>query len=190
MIIFQNSYSSYPDHIGIYIGNGEYLHASSPSRGITTDSIYGNYFDSSCISVRRHFGEPLNEEIVIQEETKEEIVEEQEEIIEDYVEEQEDIVEEIVEEENNSYTITMNATAYTHTGNPTASGVYPQAYHTVSVDPNVIPLGTRMYIEGYGYAVAEDTGSAIKGNILDLFFDTEEECVNWGYRSVNVTILD
>ena len=117
-----------------------------------------------------------------EENNKEEIVEQQE--VEQVIEVEDDI------EDDNTYSITMEATAYTHTGNPTASGVYPTAYHTVSVDPNVIPLGTRMYIEGYGYAVAEDTGSAIKGNILDLFFDTYEECVEWGYRTVNVTILD
>ena len=144
LIIFQNSYSNYPDHIGIYIGNGEYLHASSPSRGITTDSIYGNYFESSCISVRRHIGESSN----VVENIEEEIIEEEIIVEEEVVEEEEVVVEEIIVEEDNSYSLTMSATAYTHTGNPTASGVYPTAYHTVSVDPNVIPLGTKMYIEG------------------------------------------
>lgn len=88
------------------------------------------------------------------------------------------------------YTMIMNATAYTHTGNPTASGAWPQAYYTVAVDPSVIPLGTSMYIEGYGYAVAQDTGGAVRGNIIDLFFDTTAECIQWGRRNVAVTILN
>lgn len=88
------------------------------------------------------------------------------------------------------YTMTMTATAYTHTGNPTATGAWPQAYYTVAVDPSVIPLGSSLYIEGYGYGVAQDTGGAIVGNRIDLFFDSEGECVNFGVRDVEVTILD
>lgn len=87
-------------------------------------------------------------------------------------------------------TLMMEATAYTHTGERTATGAWPQAYFTVATDPSVIPMGTRLYIEGYGYGVAQDTGGAIQGNIIDVFFDTESECVNWGRRMVQVTILD
>ncbi|MBO8138145.1 MAG: 3D domain-containing protein [Desulfotomaculum sp.] len=57
----------------------------------------------------------------------------------------------------------MVATAYTHTGHPTASGQWP-IKGVVAVDPDVIPLGTRLYIEHYGYATALDKGGAIKGN--------------------------
>jgi uncharacterized protein YabE (DUF348 family) len=64
-----------------------------------------------------------------------------------------------------------------------------EGYSSVSVDPRVIPLGTKMYVDGYGYAIAEDTGSAIKGNIIDVFFNSAEECYNWGRRNVNVYIL-
>lgn len=87
-------------------------------------------------------------------------------------------------------TIVMEATAYTHTGNPTATGAWPTAYYTVAVDPSVIPMGTRLYVEGYGYAVAQDTGGAIIGNRIDVFFDSEGECINWGRRSVVVHVLD
>lgn len=59
----------------------------------------------------------------------------------------------------------------------------------VAVDPNVIPLGTRLYVEGYGEAIASDTGGAIKGNIVDVHFPTYEQCVQWGRRQVKVTIL-
>ncbi len=60
----------------------------------------------------------------------------------------------------------------------------------IAVDPRVIPLGTRMYVEGYGNGIAGDTGSAIKGNRIDLCVDTLEECNSYGSRSVEVTILD
>lgn len=95
-------------------------------------------------------------------------------------------------------TIVMESTAYSSDprdslggGTITATGQNllknPMA---VAVDPNVIPLGTRLYVEGYGEAIASDTGGAIKGNIVDVHFPTYEECVQWGRRSVRVTILD
>ncbi|MFA4016675.1 MAG: hypothetical protein RUDDFDWM_001785 [Candidatus Fervidibacterota bacterium] len=59
----------------------------------------------------------------------------------------------------------------------------------VAVDPRVIKLGTRLYVEGYGYAIAADTGGAIKGNRIDLCFDTYEEAMRWGIRKVRVLIL-
>ncbi|NLN87810.1 MAG: DUF348 domain-containing protein [Syntrophomonadaceae bacterium] len=83
---------------------------------------------------------------------------------------------------------TMVATAYTYTGNRTATGVYP-ATGMVAVDPKVISLGTRMYIEGYGYATATDTGGAIKGNRIDVFMETYSQCMNWGRRTVKVYLL-
>lgn len=83
----------------------------------------------------------------------------------------------------------MEATAYTHTGNRTATGIYPYV-GVVAVDPRVIPLGTRLFVEGYGPAVAADTGGLIKGRIIDVFFDTEEECIQWGRRKVKVYILE
>ncbi len=60
----------------------------------------------------------------------------------------------------------------------------------IAVDPRVIPLGTRVYVPGYGYAVAADTGGAIKGKRIDLCFDTVAECFKWGRRMVTITILD
>ncbi|SMB89335.1 protein of unknown function [Thermanaeromonas toyohensis ToBE] len=83
----------------------------------------------------------------------------------------------------------MEATAYTHTGSPTATGIYPYR-GIVAVDPKVIPLGTRLYVEGYGYAWAQDTGGLIKGHRIDLFMDTEKEAILWGRRRVRVYILD
>lgn len=83
----------------------------------------------------------------------------------------------------------MRASAYTHTGSNTASGTKPKAGVTVAVDPSVIPLGSTLYVDGYGYCKAQDTGGAIKGNKIDLFFDSEAECTNWGVRTVRVYLL-
>lgn len=85
--------------------------------------------------------------------------------------------------------LTAVATAYTFTGNNTCTGITPYR-GVVAVDPRVIPLGTRLYIEGYGEAVAQDTGGSIQGNRIDVFFPSSEEAVNWGRRTVNVQILD
>lgn len=84
---------------------------------------------------------------------------------------------------------TMEATAYTHTGNRTATGIYPYK-GVVAVDPKVIPLGSKLYVEGYGYAEAQDTGGAIKGDRIDIFLDTEGDCVQWGRRIVQVHFLE
>ncbi len=76
----------------------------------------------------------------------------------------------------------------------TASGTYAKP-GTVAVDPRVIPLGTKMFIVStdgsyvYGYCTAEDTGGAIKGNKVDLFYNTRSECMQFGRRSVMVYIL-
>ncbi|GAW91624.1 3D domain-containing protein [Calderihabitans maritimus] len=83
----------------------------------------------------------------------------------------------------------VTATAYTHTGNPTKTGIYPRV-GTVAVDPKVIPLGTRLYVDGYGFAEAQDIGSAIKGNRIDVFLETREEALRWGRRKVKVYLLE
>jgi len=69
-----------------------------------------------------------------------------------------------------------------------ATGVQVQR-GIVAVDPNVIPLGTRVYVPGYGQAIAADTGSAVVGNIIDLGF-ADHEVVDWGSRWVTVYILE
>ena len=67
--------------------------------------------------------------------------------------------------------------------------------HIVAVDPKVIPLGTKLYIQSldgtkdYGFAIAEDTGGAIKGNKIDLFFESSEQVYKFGRRKVKVYIL-
>lgn len=83
--------------------------------------------------------------------------------------------------------VIFTATAYTWTGNRTATGTWPSR-GTVATDPRVIPMGTRMHIEGYGEAVAADTGGAIKGQKLDLYMDDVNECLQWGRRKVQIQI--
>ncbi len=83
----------------------------------------------------------------------------------------------------------MLATAYTYTGSPTASGVWPDE-GVVAVDTAVIPLGTKLYVDGYGYARALDTGRDIVGSRIDLFMKSEDQALNWGVKRVKVYILE
>lgn len=75
------------------------------------------------------------------------------------------------------------ATGITHLGVPAKKGV-------IAVDPRFIPLGTRVYVDGYGVALAADTGSAIKGDRIDVCFDTHQEALVWGMRQIKVYILE
>ena len=60
---------------------------------------------------------------------------------------------------------------------------------TVAVDPKVIPLGSKVYVPGYGVAVAADTGGAIKGNRVDVCYTTKNEAFSWGVKNVTVYVL-
>jgi 3D (Asp-Asp-Asp) domain-containing protein len=90
-------------------------------------------------------------------------------------------------------TLTMVATAYSAEQggikNSTSIGLRT-GQGAVAVDPSIIPLGTRLYIDGYGLAIAADTGGAIKGRRIDLGFDTLREARRFGRRKVTVYILD
>ena len=85
-------------------------------------------------------------------------------------------------------TVTFEATAYTWTGHKTATGTWPSR-GTVAVDPRVIPLGTELHIEGYGPAVAADTGGDIKGQRIDLYMESYEEAIQFGRRQVLIEVL-
>jgi len=82
----------------------------------------------------------------------------------------------------------MVATAY-FSGGKTATGLRATK-GIAAVDPNVIPLGTKLYIEGYGEALAADIGSSIKGNRIDLCFDSLQECKTFGQRTINVYLVE
>jgi 3D (Asp-Asp-Asp) domain-containing protein len=60
----------------------------------------------------------------------------------------------------------------------------------IAVDPSVIPMGSKVYVEGYGYAVAADKGGAIKGNRIDVFFSSKNDAYRWGVKRVKIRVLD
>ncbi len=92
-----------------------------------------------------------------------------------------------------SRSLIMTASAYSASdpGNSsyTARGSFLRK-GLVAVDPSVIPLGTRLYIPGYGYAIADDTGGNIRGNRIDLAFDSRSEALQFGMQKVTVYILN
>lgn len=93
--------------------------------------------------------------------------------------------------------MTVTATAYTAycTGcsGTTATGIDLRAnpnQRVIAVDPRVIPLGSKVWVEGYGEAIAGDTGGAIKGNKIDVFIPTKESALAWGVKTVKIKILN
>ena len=94
----------------------------------------------------------------------------------------------------------MTATAYTagpestgkRPGHPayglTATGTRAQPGKTIAVDPRVIPLGSKVYIDDLGEFIAEDTGGAIHGNRIDLYMESVDEALDWGVRKVRLHV--
>lgn len=99
-----------------------------------------------------------------------------------------------LEKKNNTLLGEFKVSFYTPTDGSctgiTATGNRAIPYYTVAVDPNVIPLGTRLYIENYGEVVADDTGGAIKGNRLDFCVATTSEAYSNGVQYLKVWILE
>jgi uncharacterized protein YabE (DUF348 family) len=97
----------------------------------------------------------------------------------------------------NGKEIYVTSTAYTASCNgcsgTTATGVNLHANpnaKVIAVDPRVIPLGSKVYVDGYGYAIASDTGGAIKGNKIDVFFPSKSDAYRWGRKTVKIKVLD
>ena len=87
---------------------------------------------------------------------------------------------------------TMMSTAYagdTITYMGTTPVRDPDGISTIAVDPSIIPLGSKVYIPGYGLAIASDTGGLINGNRIDLFLNSEDECINWGVQTVSLYLI-
>ncbi|HJF31502.1 MAG TPA: LysM peptidoglycan-binding domain-containing protein [Sporosarcina psychrophila] len=92
---------------------------------------------------------------------------------------------------------TVSATAYTAYCNG-CSGITKTGINlrensdlkVIAVDPNVIKLGTKVHVEGYGYAIAGDTGGSIKGNKIDVFIPSKSEAYKWGRKNVKITIVE
>jgi 3D (Asp-Asp-Asp) domain-containing protein len=83
--------------------------------------------------------------------------------------------------------LSVMAYSYCLTGR-TASGRYT-APGIVAVDPAVIPLGSKLYIPGYGWGVAADTGGAIVGNKIDVWYPSSGQCYSWGVRNVTIKVF-
>lgn len=99
--------------------------------------------------------------------------------------------------ESTAKELTVTSTAYTAScegcSGVTATGIDLRAnpnQKVISVDPSVIPLGSRVWVEGYGEAIAGDTGGSIKGNKIDIFMPEKQDAINWGRKTVKVKILD
>ncbi len=88
--------------------------------------------------------------------------------------------------EQTTYRLRVDAVAY-HLPGRTASGLQVRK-GVVAVDPALIPLGTRLFVPGYGNAVAADVGGAIKGRIIDLWMPSKAEARNWGRKTVVITV--
>jgi 3D (Asp-Asp-Asp) domain-containing protein len=92
--------------------------------------------------------------------------------------------------------LTVKATAYSITckkcSGITATGINLKKnpnQKVISVDPKVIKLGTKVYVEGYGYAIAADKGNSVKGNKIDVFIPSQKNALKWGSKTVTVKIL-
>lgn len=83
----------------------------------------------------------------------------------------------------------VNGVGRTYTASGRLAVRSTDGYSTIAVDPSVIPFGTKMFIEHYGFAVAADSGTAILGNTIDVFFNTRAEACNWSTKYVNVYLL-
>ena len=95
-----------------------------------------------------------------------------------------------------SFSTTARTTAYTHTGNRTASGLWPEAGMAAvqkRARASNLPFGTKIYVDGYGLVTVQDTGDSgmerYGGVWLDLFMETNSECVAWGMRQRNIYVL-
>lgn len=89
--------------------------------------------------------------------------------------------------------MTVESTAYSHTGNRTYTGTWPKEGRTIAVDPQAIPIGSKVYIKELGgWYVAEDKippESVAKGARVDIFMDDENRCWEWGRRDITVKAI-
>ena len=85
-----------------------------------------------------------------------------------------------------SYRLKVDAVAY-HLPGKTALGL-PVGKGVVAVDPKLIPLGTRLFVPGYGRSIAADVGTAIKGRIIDVWMPSDAAARSWGRKTVVITI--
>jgi 3D (Asp-Asp-Asp) domain-containing protein len=104
--------------------------------------------------------------------------------------------EQIVNKSPSGKKITVNATSYTASclgcSGVTTTGINLKANPSkkvIAVDPSIIPLGSTVYVPGYGTAVAGDTGGAIKGAHIDVFLPDRSSALSWGSKTLTITLL-
>lgn len=83
----------------------------------------------------------------------------------------------------------VNGVGRTYTASGRKAVWNPDGYSTIAVDPKIIPYGTKLFVQGYGFAIAADTGTAIKGNKIDVYFNTLSQARAWGAKYVKVYVL-
>ena len=86
-------------------------------------------------------------------------------------------------------TVTFDDRVLTRSGYDVTDTILYEGMRIIAVDPAIIPLGTRVYVEGFGMAIALDTGSAIKGHKIDLMMDTKEEAVTFGRQPLTIWVI-
>ena len=90
---------------------------------------------------------------------------------------------------NNTVSLDVKATAYSG-DTITSTGTVPKEGNTIAVDPSIIPYGSKVYIPGFNTVfTAEDCGSAIKGNRIDIFMSSEAKCKEWGVKDITIYVL-
>ena len=99
------------------------------------------------------------------------------------------IVEATAYTNNAEDTVTYDGRVLTRSGYDVTDTIMFEGMRIIAVDPAIIPLGTRVYIEGIGMAIALDTGSAIKGHKIDLLMDTKEEAVSFGRKPMTIWVI-
>lgn len=100
------------------------------------------------------------------------------------------VIKHVSNQEMKGIKMQVGATAY-YGDTITSTGVKPIVGRTIAVDPKVIPYGTKVYIPQLNKVfIAEDCGSAIKGNRIDIFMNSYDECMEWGYKDITIIILN
>lgn len=125
----------------------------------------------------------LKKQTTVQNKTK------QENVVQENTNLQQNENEIVNEDSNKKYMGEFTLVAY-YQGNITSTGTKPQINHTIAVDPKVIPYGSLVCIEGYGTYIAEDCGGGIKGNMIDIYMSSYNECIQFGRRKAKVYIIN